>query len=299
MGHMLNQTEMDILTRWHRMRGQTSLWVPGTDHAGIATQMMVERQLAAEGTNRKPLGREVFTARVWEWKRQYGSAITDQMRRLGASVDWSREYFTMDDHLNVAVKDAFVRLYEQGLIYRGSYIVNWDPIQQTAVSDLEVTHEDRVGKLYNIRYPFADGTGSIVVATTRPETMLGDTAVAVNPADERYTAFIGKVISLPLSAVNGSPNREIPVLADEWAQPEFGTGAVKVTPAHDPNDFAIGQRHALPSLTILDTTAHIDLSGSPYHGLDRFAARKRIVADLDALGLLVDIKDHNLAIAIS
>ena len=299
MGHMLNQTEMDILTRWHRMRGQTSLWVPGTDHAGIATQMMVERQLAAEGTNRKPLGREVFTARVWEWKRQYGSAITDQMRRLGASVDWSREYFTMDDHLNVAVKDAFVRLYEQGLIYRGSYIVNWDPIQQTAVSDLEVTHEDRVDKLYHIRYPFADGTGSIVVATTRPETMLGDTAVAVNPADERYTAFIGKVISLPLSAVNGSPNREIPVLADEWAQPEFGTGAVKVTPAHDPNDFAIGQRHALPSLTILDTTAHIDLSGSPYHGLDRFAARKRIVADLDALGLLVDIKDHNLAIAIS
>src|SRR5208283_973950 len=299
MGHMLNQTEMDILTRWHRMSGQTSLWVPGTDHAGIATQMMVERQLAAEGTNRKSLGREAFTARVWEWKRQYGSAITDQMRRLCASVDWSREYFTMDDHLNVAVKDAFVRLYEQGLIYRGSYIVNWDPIQQTAVSDLEVTHEDRVDKLYHICYPFADGTGSIVVATTRPETMLGDTAVAVNPADERYTAFIGKVISLPLSAVNGSPDREIPILADEWAQPEFGTGAVKVTPAHDPNDFAIGQRHTLPSLTILDETAHVALPGSPYHGLDRFAARKRIVADLDSLGLLVDIKDHNLAIAIS
>jgi valyl-tRNA synthetase len=299
MGHMLNQTEMDILTRWHRMSGQTSLWVPGTDHAGIATQIMVERQIATEGSSRQQLGRDAFTARVWEWKRQYGSAITDQMRRLGASVDWSREYFTMDDHLNVAVKEAFVRLYEQGLIYRGSYIVNWDPIQQTAVSDLEVTHEDRVGKLYHIRYPFADGNGSIVVATTRPETMLGDTAVAVNPADARYTAFIGKVISLPLSAVNGSPNREIPILADEWAQPEFGTGAVKVTPAHDPNDFAIGQRHALPSLTILDTTAHIDLSGSPYHGLDRFAARKRIVADMDALGLLVDIKDHNLAIAIS
>jgi valyl-tRNA synthetase len=290
---------MDILTRWHRMSGQTSLWVPGTDHAGIATQMMVERQLAAEGANRKSLGREAFTARVWEWKRQYGSAITDQMRRLGASVDWSREYFTMDDHLNVAVKEAFVRLYEQGLIYRGSYIVNWDPIQQTAVSDLEVTHEDRLGKLYHIRYPFADGTGSIVVATTRPETMLGDTAVAVNPADARYTAFIGKVISLPLSAVNGGPNRTIPILADDWAQPEFGTGAVKVTPAHDPNDFAIGQRHALPSLTILDTTAHIDLSGSPYHGLDRFTARKRIVADLDALGLLVDVKDHSLAIALS
>ena len=299
MGHMLNQTEMDILTRWHRMSGQTSLWVPGTDHAGIATQMMVERQLAAEGANRKSLGREAFTARVWEWKRQYGSAIADQMRRLGASVDWSREYFTMDDHLNVAVKDAFVRLYEQGLIYRGSYIVNWDPIQQTAVSDLEVTHEDRVGKLYHIRYPFADGTGSIVVATTRPETMLGDTAVAVNPNDARYTAVIGKVISLPLSGVNGSPNRQIPILADDWAQPEFGTGAVKVTPAHDPNDFAIGQRHALPSLTILDETAHVALPGSPYHGLDRFVAREKIVADLEAAGLLVDIKDHNLAIALS
>jgi valyl-tRNA synthetase len=299
MGHMLNQTEMDILTRWHRMRGQTSLWVPGTDHAGIATQMMVERQLANEGSNRKDLGREAFTERVWEWKRQYGSAITDQMRRLGASVDWSREYFTMDDHLNVAVKEAFVRLYEQGLIYRGAYIVNWDPIQQTAVSDLEVTHEDRLGKLYHIRYPFADGSGSIVVATTRPETMLGDTAVAVNPTDPRYTAVIGKIISLPLSSVNGAPNREIPILADDWAQPEFGTGAVKVTPAHDPNDFAIGQRHALASLTILDISAHIDLPGSPYHGLDRFAAREKIVADLEAAGLLVAIKDHNLAIALS
>ena len=299
MGHMLNQTEMDILTRWHRMSGQTSLWVPGTDHAGIATQMMVERQLASEGTSRKALGREAFTERVWEWKRQYGSAITDQMRRLGASVDWSREYFTMDDHLNVAVKEAFVRLYEQGLIYRGSYIVNWDPIQQTAVSDLEVVHEDRLGKLYHIRYPFADGTGSIVVATTRPETMLGDTAVAVNPTDPRYTAVIGKVISLPLSGVNGAPNRAIPILADDWAQPEFGTGAVKVTPAHDPNDFAIGQRHKLASITILDIEAHIDLPGSPYHGMDRFVAREKIVADLEAVGLLVAIKDHNLAIALS
>jgi valyl-tRNA synthetase len=299
MGHMLNQTEMDILTRWHRMSGQTSLWVPGTDHAGIATQMMVERQLAAEGTSRKSLGREPFEERVWEWKHQYGSAITNQMRRLGASVDWSREYFTMDDRLSVAVKEAFVRLYEQDLIYRGSYIVNWDPIQQTAVSDLEVTHEDRLGKLYHIRYPFADGTGSIVVATTRPETMLGDTAVAVNPTDARYTAFIGKLVTLPMSAVEGGLDREIPILADEWAQPEFGTGAVKVTPAHDPNDFAIGQRHALPSLTILDTSAHIDLPGSPYHGLDRFEAREKIVADLEAAGLLVAIKDHNLTIALS
>jgi len=299
MGHMLNQTEMDILTRWHRMSGHASLWVPGTDHAGIATQMMVERQLASEGANRKALGRDAFTKRVWEWKRQYGSAITDQMRRLGASVDWSREYFTMDDRLSVAVKEAFVRLYEQGLIYRGSYIVNWDPVQQTAVSDLEVTHEDRVGKLYHIRYPFADGTGSIVVATTRPETMLGDTAVAVNPNDERYTAFIGKLVSLPLSKVSGGPNREIPILADDWAQPEFGTGAVKVTPAHDPNDFAIGQRHSLSSLTILDETAHVALPGSPYHGLDRFVARERIVADLEAASLLVDVRDHSFAIALS
>ena len=299
MGHMLNQTEIDILMRWHRMSGERALWVPGTDHAGIATQMMVERQLSAEGTDRKAIGREAFTKRVWSWKELYGSAITDQMRRLGASVDWSREYFTMNDDLNIAVKEAFIRLYEQDLIYRGAYIVNWDPIQQTAVSDLEVTHEDRLGKLYHIRYPFADGTGSIVIATTRPETMLGDVAVAVNPTDERYQEFIGKLITLPLSGVSGGPAREIPILADSWANPEFGTGAVKVTPAHDPNDFAIGQRHNLPSLTILDTSAHISLAGSPYFGLDRFAARERIVADLEAAGLLVAVKDHNLALAIS
>ena len=300
MGHMFEHTESDIMMRWHRMRGDTALWVPGTDHAGIATQMLVERKLAAEGVSRKSLGREAFTARVWEWKRLYGSAITDQMRRLGASVDWSREYFTMDDRLSIAVKEAFVRLWEQGLIYRGAYIVNWDPVQQTAVSDLEVTHEDRVGKLYHIRYPFADGTWqSIVIATTRPETLLGDVAVAVNPDDARYKEFIGKLVTLPLSGVSGGPDREIPILADDWAQPEFGTGAVKVTPAHDPNDFAIGQRHSLPSLTIMDTSAHIDLPGSPYHGLDRFAARERIVADLEAAGLLVAVKDHNLAIALS
>jgi valyl-tRNA synthetase len=299
MGHMFEHTESDILVRWHRMRGETALWVPGTDHAGIATQMLVERQLASEGTDRKALGREAFNTRVWEWKRQYGSAITDQMRRLGTSVDWSREYFTMDDHLNIAVKEAFVRLYEQGLIYRGAYIVNWDPQIQTAVSDLEVTHEERVGKLYHIRYPFADGTGSIVVATTRPETMLGDVAVAVNPNDERYQEFIGKLVTLPLSAAAAHPDREIPILADDWAQPEFGTGAVKVTPAHDPNDFGVGQRHSLPSLLILDETAHVDLPGSPYHGLDRFAAREKIVADLEAAGLLVAIKEHQNAIALS
>jgi valyl-tRNA synthetase len=299
MGHMFEHTESDILVRWHRMRGETTLWVPGTDHAGIPTQMLVERQLAAEGTSRKALGREAFTERVWAWKRQYGGAITDQMKRLGTSVDWSREYFTMDDQLNIAVREAFVRLYEQGLIYRGAYIVNWDPQIQTAVSDLEVTHEERLGRLYHIRYPFADGTGSIVVATTRPETMLGDVAVAVNPNDDRYQEFIGKLVELPLSAAAGHPDRNIPIVADDWAQPEFGTGAVKVTPAHDPNDFAIGQRHNLPSLLILDESAHIDLPGSPYHGLDRFVAREKIVADLEAAGLLVAIKDHQHAVALS
>ena len=299
MGHMLNQTEMDILTRWHRMLGETAVWVPGTDHAGIATQMMVERQLASEGTSRRALGREAFVDRVWKWKCVYGGAILGQMKRLGASVDWSREYFTMDDRLSVAVKECFVRLWEQGLIYRGAYIVNWDPAIQTAVSDLEVEHEERAGKIYHIRYPLADGTGSIVVATTRPETMLGDVAVAVNPADERYTAVIGKMVKLPLSGVNGGAEREIPILADDWAKPEFGTGAVKVTPAHDPNDFAIGQRHGLPNLSILDETAHVALPGSPYDGMERYAAREKMVEDLRERGLLVDVKDHTLSIGLS
>ena len=293
MGHMLNQTEMDILTRWHRMRGEQAVWVPGTDHAGIATQMMVERQLSSEGTNRKEIGRDAFLERVWQWKSQYGGAITDQMRRLGASVDWSREYFTMDDNLSNAVTEAFVRLYEQGLIYRGSYIVNWDPVQQTAVSDLEVEHKETQGKLYFVRYPLADGSGSITIATTRPETMLGDVAVVVNPADERYTELVGKSVILPLVG------REIPILADDWARPEFGTGAVKVTPAHDPNDFEIGKRHNLQNLIVMDETAHIAVLGSPYHGLDRYVARERIVEDLRAQDLLVDIKDHNLAVATS
>jgi valyl-tRNA synthetase len=299
MGHMLNQTEMDILTRWHRMSGEIALWVPGTDHAGIATQMMVERQLAAEGKTRQELGRCCFEKRVWEWKAVYGGAILDQMERLGASVDWSREYFTMDDRLSVAVKEAFVQLHEQGLVYRGAYIVNWDPVLRTAVSDLEVSHEERLGKIYHVRYPLADGTGSIVVATTRPETMLGDVAVAVNPADERYLPLQGKMLRLPLSGVNGGADREIPIVTDDWAKPEFGTGAVKVTPAHDPNDFAIGQRHNLPSPSILDETAAVDLPGSKYHGLDRYAAREKIVEDLRELGLLVDVKDHTLAIGLS
>jgi valyl-tRNA synthetase len=299
MGHMLNQTEMDILTRWHRMLGDLAVWVPGTDHAGIATQMMVERQLASEGTSRKEIGRTAFVEKVWAWRELYGGAILEQMKRLGASVDWSREYFTMDDRLSPAVNEAFVRLYEQGLIYRGAYIVNWDPSIQTAVSDLEVEHEERVGKIYHIRYPLADGTGSIVIATTRPETMLGDVAVAVNPTDERYLALQGKLVSLPLSGINGKPDREIPILADDWAKPEFGTGAVKVTPAHDANDFAIGKRHNLPNLTILDETANVLLPGSPYHGLDRYAAREKIVADLEARDLLVEIKEHTNSIGLS
>ncbi len=299
MGHMLNQTEMDILTRWHRMLGERTLWVPGTDHAGIATQMMVERQLASEGSSRQALGREHFVKRVWQWRAEYGGAIQEQMKRLGASVDWSREYFTMDDGLSRAVREAFVRLHEQGLIYRGKYIVNWDPVQQTAVSDLEVTHEERTGKLYLVRYPLANGIGSITIATTRPETMLGDVAVAVNPRDERYVALIGGELRLPLSAVAGGAERTIPIIADEWANPEFGTGAVKVTPAHDPNDFAIGERHGLAQLSIMDTEARIELPGSPYHGLERYQARERIVEDLRAAGLLVDVKDHAMSIGLS
>jgi valyl-tRNA synthetase len=299
MGHMLNQTEMDILARWHRMRGERSVWVPGTDHAGIATQMMVERQLASEGKKRTDFSRTEFTARVWEWKAQYGGYITEQMKRLGASVDWSREYFTMDERLSRAVRESFVKLYEQGLIYRGAYIVNWDPVLGTAVSDLEVENEEKQGSIYHVRYELADGTGSITIATTRPETMLGDVAVAVNPNDERYKAFVGKMLVLPLSAAAGQADREIPVIADEWANPEFGTGAVKVTPAHDPNDFAIGQRHNLPQPSIMDAQARIDLPGSAYHEMDRFAARKQIVADLEAGGFLVAVKDHTLTLPIS
>jgi valyl-tRNA synthetase len=294
MGHMLNQTQMDIIVRWHRMRGHVSLWLPGTDHAGIATQMMVERQLAKEGKSRREMGREKFVERVWEWKREYGSAILDQMKRLGASVDWGREYFTMDDNLSRAVKEAFVRLYEDGLIYRGKYIVNWCSDCGTAISDLEVKHEDVPGKLYEIRYPVIDGAAGgnefIVVATTRPETMLGDTAIAVNPTDERYMHLHGKHVMLPLM------NREIPIIADELAQPEFGTGAVKVTPAHDPNDFEAGLRHNLPQIEVLDEHARMNSNAGPYAGLDRFAARARIVEDLSAQGFLVGTKDYTIAI---
>jgi valyl-tRNA synthetase len=291
MGHMLNQTEMDILTRWRRMSGRLALWVPGTDHAGIATQMMVERQLTEEGTSRQKLGREAFVERVWAWKRHYGGAILEQMKRLGVSVDWSREFFTMDERLSLAVREAFVRLYAQGLIYRGAYIVNWCPRCQTAISDLEVVHQEQKGHLWEIKYPVLGDDGNptgefITVATTRPETMLGDTAVAIHPEDERYLHLHGKKLRLPLM------NREIPIVVDPWVSREFGTGAVKVTPAHDPNDFAIGERHRLPSINVMDGRGHINENGGPYKGLDRYVARKKIVADLEAQGLLAAIKDY-------
>ncbi len=290
MGHMLNQTEMDIIIRWHRMSGDKTLWVPGTDHAGIATQMMVERQLASEGKKRTEMGREAFIERVWEWKRHYGGAILGQMKRLGASVDWHREFFTMDDNLSQAVREAFVRLYEAGKIYRGAYIVNWCPRCVTAISDLEVVHEETQGKLYEIRYPLVDDGGHITVATTRPETMLGDTAIAVNAKDERYKHLIGKKVKLPLLG------REIPIIADDWANPEFGTGAVKITPAHDPNDFEVGKRHNLPQLNIMDEYAVLNENAGPYKGLDRFDARKKVLVDLESAGLLGQIKDHLLSI---
>jgi valyl-tRNA synthetase len=294
MGHMLNQTQMDIIVRWHRMRGFITLWLPGTDHAGIATQMMVERDLAKEGKKRRDLGREKFIERVWEWKKLYGGTIRDQMKRLGASVDWDREYFTMDENLSHAVREVFVRLYEEGLIYRGKYIVNWCPRCETAISDLEVKHEEVAGKLWEIRYPVIGAKSGakefITVATTRPETMLGDTAVAVNEKDERYQHLHGKHVLLPLM------NREIPIITDELAQPEFGTGAVKVTPAHDPNDFAAGKRHNLPQIDVMDEHAHMNQNAGAYAGLDRYEARKRVLADLQEQGFLVGEKDHTLAL---
>jgi valyl-tRNA synthetase len=295
MGHMFEHTESDILARWHRMRGDRVLWVPGTDHAGIATQMLVERQVVSEGTTRKQMGREAFVERVWKWREHYGGTILGQMKRLGASVDWQREYFTMDERLSVAVREAFVKLHEQGLIYRGAYIVNWCPRCQTAISDLEVVYDEHKGHLWEIRYPVVGDDGKdtgefLTVATTRPETMLGDVAVAIHPEDERYTQLHAKMLRLPLT------NREIPVILDEWVSRDFGTGAVKVTPAHDPNDFALGQRHNLASINVMDETAHINAESGAYAGLDRFVARKKIIEDLEGQGLLAGIKDHTLNI---
>ncbi len=291
MGHAFQHTLMDVLIRYHRMCGDNTLWQVGTDHAGIATQIVVEQQLKAEGVARRDMPREAFVARVWEWKEASGSTITRQMRRLGAAADWSRERFTMDAGLSAAVIDTFVRLHEDGLIYRGKRLVNWDPKLGTAVSDLEVENEEVQGKLWQIRYPLADGSGSVVVATTRPETMLGDTAVAVNPADERYQALVGKEVLLPLTG------RRIPVIADDYVDREFGTGVVKITPAHDFNDWQIGQRHQLPAIAVLDLAARInDNAPARYRGMDRFAARKAVLADLAEAQLLVSEEAHKMVL---
>lgn len=291
MGHAFNQTIMDSLARYHRMRGFNTLWVPGTDHAGIATQIVVERQLQEQGASRHDLGREEFVKKVWEWKYKSGNTITTQMRRMGDSVDWSHEYFTMDEKLSTIVTETFVQLYEQGLIYRGKRLVNWDPELKTAVSDLEVESEEEDGFLWHIRYPLADGSGHLTVATTRPETMLGDTAVMVHPEDERYRHLIGRKVTLPLC------DREIPVIADAYVDKEFGTGVVKVTPAHDYNDYAVGQRHGLPMIGVLTLEAKInDNAPAKYRGLDRFVARKAVVADLQGLGLLEDTRKHKLMV---
>jgi len=291
MGHGFNQTIMDALTRYYRMRGHNTLWQPGTDHAGIATQIVVERQLDAQGISRHDLGREKFLEKVWEWKEYSGNTITKQMRRMGTSPDWKRERFTMDAGLNKVVTETFVRLFNEGLIYRGKRLVNWDPKLNTAVSDLEVVQEEEDGFMWHIRYPLADGSDSLVVATTRPETMLGDTAVMVHPEDERYKHMIGKLVKLPLTG------REIPIIADSYVDLEFGTGCVKVTPAHDFNDYAVGQRHGLPMISILTLDAKInDEAPEKYRGLDRFDARKAVVADLEEQGILIKVDKHKLKV---
>ncbi len=297
MGHGFQQSIMDALTRYQRMRGKNTLWQVGTDHAGIATQMVVERQLQAENLTKHDLGREKFVDKVWEWKEQSGNTITRQMRRLGVSVDWARERFTMDEGLSAAVEEVFIRLYDEGLIYRGNRLVNWDPKLQTAISDLEVINEEEDGSFWYFRYPLAngdltsDGNAYIVIATTRPETMLGDTALAVHPDDERYKNLIGKHVELPLC------DRLIPIIADEYVDPEFGTGCVKITPAHDYNDYEIGKRHDLPLINILTNDAAINENApSVYQGMDRFAARKQIIIDIEAAGLLEKIEPHKLKV---
>ena len=287
MGHAFQDTIMDALIRYHRMQGRNTLWQPGMDHAGIATQMVVERQLLDEGTSRIELGREKFIERVWQWKQESGGQICNQLRRLGGSVDWERDRFTMDPELIAAVIEEFVQLYEEGLIYRGNRLVNWDPVLHTALSDLEVLESQESGHLWHFRYPLASGDGHLVVATTRPETMLGDSAVAVHPDDERYKHLVGQEIILPLV------DRRLPIVADEYVDPEFGTGCVKITPAHDFNDYEIGKQHGLPEYNILDDDAAInDSAPEAYRGLDRFNARKKIVADLEKLGLLDRVEDY-------
>ena len=287
MGHAFNNTLMDCLTRYHRMAGFNTLWQPGTDHAGIATQMVVERQLNAKGKTRHDLGREKFIEKIWEWKEHSGATICRQLERMGSSLDWSRERFTMDDSLSEAVKTVFVRLYDEGLIYRGKRLVNWDPILHTAVSDLEVISEEEDGHMWHIRYPYAGGGGQVTVATTRPETLLGDSAVAVHPEDDRYRALVGKMVKLPLT------DREIPVIADEYVDPEFGSGCVKITPAHDFNDYEVGLRHDLEQINIFTDDAKINQNAPfAYREMDRFEARKKIIEDLEAQGLLADTRKH-------
>lgn len=291
MGHAFQHTIMDVLTRYHRMRGDETLWQAGTDHAGIATQMVVERQLNAEGLTRHAIGREAFVARVWQWKSESGGTITRQLRRMGASLDWQTERFTMDEGLSEAVLETFVRLYHEGLIYRGQRLVNWDPVLHTAVSDLEVQSTEEDGYLWHLRYPLSNGSGHLVVATTRPETMLGDTAVAVHPEDERYRALVGQTVELPLSG------RHIPIISDEYVDPAFGSGCVKITPAHDFNDYAVGTRHNLPLINIFTVDARINAEGpKAYRGLDRYQARQRIVADLETLGLIEHVQPHRLPV---
>ncbi len=290
MGHALNNTIQDILARYHRMRGDSTMWVPGTDHAGIATQNVVERQLAAEGSDRRALGRAKFVERVWSWKKESGSTITRQLARLGVSCDWERERFTMDEGLSRAVREVFVTLYEEGLVYRDRYLINWCPRCRTALSDLEAEHQDTAGSLYYLRYPYEDGSGAIVVATTRPETLLGDTAVAVHPDDERYQAHIGKNVILP------ALGRKIPIIADPIVSREFGTGAVKITPGHDPNDFQTGKRHGLPMISVMDPEAKMSAEAGPYAGLDRYECRKKLIEDLEAQGLVEKIEPHQLSI---
>ncbi|MGB0538217.1 MAG: valine--tRNA ligase [Alloalcanivorax venustensis] len=291
MGHAFQDTIMDTLVRYRRMQGRNTLWQVGTDHAGIATQMVVERRLAAEGTDRHELGRERFLDKVWEWKAESGGTITQQLRRMGSSVDWSRERFTMDDGLSNAVREVFVRLHSEGLIYRGKRLVNWDPALHTAISDLEVENREEQGHMWHFRYPLSDGSGHLVVATTRPETMLGDTAVAVHPEDPRYKDLIGQTVRLPLA------DRDIPIIADDYVDPDFGSGCVKITPAHDFNDYEVGKRHDLPQINLFTIEAHLnDNAPQAYRGLDRFDARKKVVDDLDALGLLEKVEDHTLQV---
>ncbi|HAJ44137.1 MAG TPA: valine--tRNA ligase, partial [Alcanivorax sp.] len=291
MGHAFQDTIMDTLVRYRRMQGRNTLWQVGTDHAGIATQMVVERRLAAEGTDRHELGRERFLDKVWEWKAESGGTITQQLRRMGSSVDWSRERFTMDDGLSNAVREVFVRLHSEGLIYRGKRLVNWDPALHTAISDLEVENREEQGHMWHFRYPLSDGSGHLVVATTRPETMLGDTAVAVHPEDPRYKDLIGQTVRLPLA------DRDIPIIADDYVDPDFGSGCVKITPAHDFNDYEVGKRHDLPQINLFTIEAHLnDNAPQAYRGLDRFDARKKVVDDLDAQGLLEKVEDHTLQV---